>query len=49
MGIKKVRFACLPSEVKDISIKEYMKKYGEVNSILMSFGLLHTDIIFIMV
>jgi len=33
MGIKKIRLACLPPEVKDISMKECMTKYDEVKSI----------------
>jgi hypothetical protein len=33
MGIKKIRLACLPPEVKDISIKECMTKYGDVKYI----------------
>ena len=33
MGIKRVRIACLPPEVKESTIKEYMSKFGDVKSI----------------
>lgn len=32
MGIKKIRIACLPPEVKDNTIKECMTNYGDVKS-----------------
>jgi hypothetical protein len=33
MGIKKIRIAILPPDVKEIMIKECLSKYGEVKSI----------------
>jgi len=33
MGIKRVRIACLPTEIKEITIKKCMSKFGDVKSI----------------
>jgi len=33
MGIKRIRIACLPPQVKESTIKECMSKFGDVKSI----------------